>query len=88
MTTTFGKTMMEQRLDLSILARELNADGRLANEDLARVAESISVKVHPLVYLAERKLPDAAKGTKRREALPSGQRRKHSTFSIRRLAIH
>lgn len=60
MTTTFGRTMTEQRLDVSILARELNADGRLAAEDLGRVSDFSASKVHPLVYLAERKLPNAA----------------------------
>jgi general secretion pathway protein E len=60
MATNFGEQLMEHRLNLSTLARELHEDGRLGEEELARVGKSSIVKVHPLVFLAEQKLPDAA----------------------------
>ena len=60
MATNFGEQLMEHRLNLSTLAGELHEDGRLGEEELARVVKSSIVKVHPLVFLAEQKLPDAA----------------------------
>jgi len=58
MASKFGEQAAEHRLNLSTLARDLNADGRLSSEDLARVGSSPAVKVHPLVFLAEQKLAD------------------------------
>ncbi len=49
---------MEHRLELAPLAHQLHRDGRLSDEDLARVAQNAHVKVHPLIYLAEQRLPD------------------------------
>jgi len=60
MATTFGEQLMEHRLDLITLARELHTDGRLSKADLARVVKNQVVRVHPLVSLAEQKLADAA----------------------------
>ena len=60
MTTNFGEQLMEHRLDLITLARDLNADGRLSAADLARVAKTPVVRVHPLVFLGELKLADCA----------------------------
>ena len=60
MATNFGEQQMEHRLSLSTLARDLNSDGRLSDAELSRIAQSSVVKVHPLVFLAEQKLADAA----------------------------
>jgi general secretion pathway protein E len=60
MATNFTEQLMEHRLNLTTLARDLNADGRLSDTDLSRIVESSIVKVHPLVFLAEKKMPDAA----------------------------
>jgi len=60
MKSNFGEQVVEQRLDLAGLARQLVADGRLVDSDLTRIGEPSIIKVHPLVFLAERKLPDAA----------------------------
>ena len=60
MSTNFGEQLAEHRLNLSSLAGDLNKDGRLSDADLARVGKSSGLKVHPLVYLAEQKLADAA----------------------------
>jgi general secretion pathway protein E len=60
MATIFGEQLMEHRLDLITLARELHVDGRLSDADLARVVKTQVVRVHPLVSLAEQKLADAA----------------------------
>ncbi|MDH4040204.1 MAG: GspE/PulE family protein [Gammaproteobacteria bacterium] len=59
MATNFGEQLMEHRLDLITLARELNAAGRLSAADTARVVKTPMVRVHPLVFLAEQKLADA-----------------------------
>ena len=60
MATNFGDQLMEHRLDLITLARELNLAGRLSAADLARMVKTPMVRVHPLVFLAEQKLADAA----------------------------
>ncbi|MEE4145938.1 MAG: GspE/PulE family protein [Halieaceae bacterium] len=60
MATNFGEQLMEQRLELSTLARDLHADGRLCAADAARVMKTPVVRVHPLVFLAEQKLGDTA----------------------------
>jgi len=59
MATNFGDQLMEHRLELITLARELNAAGRLSAADMARVVKTPMVRVHPLVFLAEQKLADA-----------------------------
>ena len=51
---------MERRLDLPALAAEMYADGRLSDADYARVGKSSVARIHPLVFLAEQKLEDAA----------------------------
>ena len=61
MASKFGEQVREHRLNLSTLARELFADGRLSAEDNVRVSQSTVVKVHPLVFLAEQNLPDPAR---------------------------
>ena len=58
MATNFGDQLMEHRLDLITLARELNAAGRLSAADMARVVKTPMVRVHPLVFLAEQKLAE------------------------------
>jgi general secretion pathway protein E len=60
MATNFGEQLMEQRLELIGLARDLHADGRISATDMARVVKTTVVRVHPLVFLAEQKLGDAA----------------------------
>ena len=60
MATNFGEQQMEHRLSLSTLAQDLNSDGRLSDAQLSGIAQSSVVKVHPLVFLAEQKLTDAA----------------------------
>ncbi len=67
MATNFGEQLMEQRLELGTLARDLNADGRLSGADTARVVKTPAVRVHPLVFLAEQKLGDAAASGKQLE---------------------
>jgi len=51
---------VERRLDLPALAAEMHADGRLSDADFARVGRSSVARIHPLVFLAEQKLEDAA----------------------------
>jgi general secretion pathway protein E len=60
MNSKFGEQLMEHRLNLSTLVQELLHDGRLTREDADRLSHSASLKVHPLVFLAEMQLPDAA----------------------------
>jgi general secretion pathway protein E len=60
MASTPGSQLMEHRLSLTTLARELHVDGRITDEDYARVGKSSLVKIHPLVFLAEQGLADAA----------------------------
>ena len=52
---------MEHRLELAPLTHQLHSDGRLSDEDLARVAQNAHVKVHPLIYLAEQRIADRAR---------------------------
>ncbi len=42
------------------MAKNLNADGLLSNDDLARIPLNSSLKVHPLVFLAEQQFADAS----------------------------
>jgi general secretion pathway protein E len=60
MSNTFSEQLLEHRLRLSDLVQDLKADGRLTDEDLVRIGLSTKVKVHPLVFLADQNLPDAA----------------------------
>ncbi|MEJ2530358.1 MAG: GspE/PulE family protein [Halioglobus sp.] len=60
MTSKFGEQLVERRLDLPALAAEMHADGRLSDADFARVGRSSVARIHPLVFLAEQKLEDAA----------------------------
>ncbi|TDG15835.1 type II/IV secretion system protein [Seongchinamella unica] len=60
MATNFGEQVMEHRLELAPLARQLRDDGRLSDADMQRISSNARVKVHPLIYLAEQKLQDQA----------------------------
>ncbi len=60
MAIEYGEQVMEQRLNLNTLAHELHQAGRLGEEDRAKVVRNALVKVHPLIYLAEQGLADAA----------------------------
>lgn len=51
---------MEQRLSLPTLVHDLHSDGRLSDSDLKNIGNAAVGAVHPLVYLAEQKLADAA----------------------------
>jgi len=61
MTTPFNQPHTEQRLSLAMLASDLRADGRLSAQDYNRVSHSAAIRVHPLVFIAELGLPDAAR---------------------------
>jgi len=61
MTSKFNEQAMEYRLNLSTLAHDLHEDGRISAQDMARVNHSASLRVHPLVFLAEQHLPDAVR---------------------------
>ncbi len=65
MTSNFANQLMEHRLSLPTLAQDLKEDGRLRDEDLARISLSSKLGMHPLVFLAEQRLPDAAAPGKR-----------------------
>lgn len=56
----FTEQLLEQRLSLTTMAKNLNADGLLSNDDLARIPLNSSLKVHPLVFLAEQQFADAS----------------------------
>ncbi len=60
MATNQGLHAGEQKLELGSLARQLHADGRIADTDLALVLKQARVAVHPLVALAELNFPDRA----------------------------
>lgn len=64
MTSKFGEQLLEHRLSLTTLVQDLNADGCLADADLVRIGLSSKLKVHPLVFLAEQQLLDAANAGK------------------------
>ncbi len=59
MATSIGELAMEQPLNLPGLLQALQVDGLLPRGKLPAVAAAVSVRVHPLVYLAELKLADA-----------------------------
>ena len=61
MAMNFGEQIMEHRLELAPLAKQLHDDGRLSEADLQRVSSNARVKVHPLIYLAEQKLQDQSR---------------------------
>ena len=58
--SNFSEHLLEHRLSLSTVVQELNADGLLTDADLARIGLSTQLKVHPLVFLAEQHLSNAA----------------------------
>ena len=60
MATKFGEQLMEQRLNLPSLVHDLNADGRLSDQNMKNIRNAAIGSVHPLVYLAEQKLQDSA----------------------------
>ncbi|MAT91593.1 MAG: type II secretion system protein E [Halioglobus sp.] len=61
MTTQFNEQLMEHRLTLSGLAQDLHEDGRISDQEMSRVNHSSALRVHPLVFLAELRLPDAVR---------------------------
>lgn len=61
MSTNFGERVMEQQLSVSTLVHDLNGDGRLSEAHKNNLSTAAAGTVHPLVYLAEQKLADAAK---------------------------
>lgn len=50
----------ESRLDVTSLAEALNRAGRLSAKQLERLRGHFGSRLHPLVFLAEQKLPDLA----------------------------
>ncbi len=62
MVATFGEQRAERNLDLRGLVEELNVAGLLSDTDRARMAEVNAGSVHPLVFLAEQRLINAASG--------------------------
>jgi general secretion pathway protein E len=60
MGTPTGEGAREHPLNLPALLQALQDDGLLAAEGLPRSGPGAGVKVHPLVFLAEQKLPDAS----------------------------
>lgn len=60
MSTKFDERLIEQRLSLPTVAQDLNSDGRLSDRDLKNIRNATLGSVHPLAYLAEQKLADAA----------------------------
>jgi len=60
MTTDFSEHLFEHRLSLITLIQELNADGLLSDAEYERIKPSAVLRVHPLVFLSEQRLPNAA----------------------------
>ena len=60
MTTQFGPEFAERSLELHVLAEELHTAGRVSAADRDRLLKVNVGSIHPLVYLAEQKLADAA----------------------------
>ena len=60
MAATFGERRVERKLDLRTLVEELNVAGLLSDSDRSRMADVNAGSVHPLVFLAEQKLTNAA----------------------------
>jgi general secretion pathway protein E len=59
MTTNVSDHLQEHRLSLSTVVQELHTAGLLSDADLDRIGTSTTLKVHPLVFLAEQHLPNA-----------------------------
>ena len=60
MSNTFSEQLLEHRLSLSDLVQDLKADGHLTDQDAIRIGLSSTVKIHPLIFLADQNLRDAA----------------------------
>ena len=60
MKTEFSEHVLEHRLSLSTVIEDLHADGLLSQADYDRIRPSAGLKVHPLVFLAEQGLENAA----------------------------
>ncbi|NND69210.1 MAG: type II/IV secretion system protein, partial [Halioglobus sp.] len=60
MNTTVGEQLQEHRLTLFTVTRDLYKDGRLSKADLKLLGEASAVKVHPLVFLADKGFEDNA----------------------------
>ena len=50
----------ERALELGALVRVLREDGLLSEQHLGRIGNPSAIRVHPLVFLAELRLPDAS----------------------------
>lgn len=61
MNAKFGPEYAERPLDLYSLVTELHASSRLGEADRERLARLGIGSVHPLVFLAEQKLPDPSR---------------------------
>ena len=54
-------TVIEAPLTLAGLVADLHADNRISDADHTRLARMMAGSVHPLIYLAEQKLPDPSR---------------------------
>lgn len=92
MNAKFGPEYAERPLDLYSLVTELHASGRLADADCERLARLGIGNVHPLVFLAEQKLPDPSRPGKTldMEALLHwlGERTGQAVYAIDPLSIN
>jgi general secretion pathway protein E len=61
MSVATDKHMQEMPLSLSFLVKALRADRRISGSECARLEGASSRAVHPLVFLAEQKIDDAAR---------------------------
>jgi general secretion pathway protein E len=61
MSVSIDKSMKEAPLTLSFLVHALHADGRISDAERARLGQASIPSIHPLVFLAEQKLADAAR---------------------------
>ncbi|WP_116368419.1 GspE/PulE family protein [Parahaliea mediterranea] len=61
MSAPISEQLNEAPLSLPWVIRELHRDGRLSNAELARLGKASLRGVHPLVFIAEQKLDDAAR---------------------------
>ncbi len=60
MNTTAGEQLQEHHLTLFTVTRDLYKDGRLSKADLKLLGEASAIKVHPLVFLADKGFEDYA----------------------------
>ena len=60
MVATLGEHRLERTLDLKSLIEDLHAAGLLSDTERARLSDVNAGSVHPLVYLSEQKLVNAA----------------------------